>query len=388
MCKLDGRSLTTKCCGDVLRAGTGKAHAGLEARAARCEGCVEYSPTVRGRRLIREIERLRHGSGLSMEAAAQRLGWSTSKMYRLENGRSRITTDDLADMLDLYGVRSPQREALIQLGRDARRRGWWTAYSDVFTGSFVAMEAEAASVRINAHLVPGIFQTPGYAHEMIRRTRPAISAEDAERRVAARTARQDALFSRDDPPEIHVILDEAVLHRQVGGPAVTRQQLTALAETATWPNVTAPGDPVHRRRQRGHGRPFRHPRLPRSGGSAGRLCRGADGRCVRGSRRGGGPVHPGLDPSGHPGSRPGRIRRHDPHASEGAAMTTAQETILTRPWRKSSRSTGGNDCVEVAQTGTSCLIRDSKNPDGARLAVRPQAWAAFIRDIKHGAYRS
>jgi transcriptional regulator with XRE-family HTH domain len=199
---------------------------------------VEYSPTVRGRRLIREIERLRHGSGLSMEAAAQRLGWSTSKMYRLENGRSRITTDDLADMLDLYGVRSPQREALIQLGRDARRRGWWTAYADIFTGSYISMEAEAASIRINAHVVPGIFQTPGYAYEVIRRTGPAISAEDAERRVAARTARQDALFSRADPPEIHVVLDEALLHRQVGGPGVALQQLTALAETAAWPNVT------------------------------------------------------------------------------------------------------------------------------------------------------
>ena len=237
MCKLDGRSLTTKCCGDVLRPGTRKAHAGLKAGAARCEGCVEYSPTVRGRRLIREIERLRHASGLSMEAAAQRLGWSTSKLYRLENGRSRITTDDLADMLDLYGVRSPQREALIQLGRDARRRGWWTAFSDVFTGSFVAMEAEAASVRINAHLVPGIFQTPGYAHEMIRRTRPAISAEDAERRVAARTARQDALFSRDDPPEIHVILDEAVLHRLIGSPQVMHDALVQVAELSRRPYV-------------------------------------------------------------------------------------------------------------------------------------------------------
>jgi transcriptional regulator with XRE-family HTH domain len=199
---------------------------------------VEYSPTVRGRRLIREIERLRHGSGLSMEAAAHHLGWSTSKLYRLENGRSRITTDDLADMLDLYGVRSPQREALIQLGRDARRRGWWTAYSDVFTGSYISMEAEASGIRVNAHLMPGIFQVPGYAHEMIRRTRPAISTEDAERRVAARTARQDALFSRPQPPEIHVILDEAVLHRQIGGPAVMRQQITALAETATRPDVT------------------------------------------------------------------------------------------------------------------------------------------------------
>ena len=69
-------------------------------------------------------------------------------------------------------------------------------------------------------------------------------------------------------------------------------------------------------------------------------------------------------------------------------MTTTQEPVLTRPWRKSRRSTGGNDCVEVAQTGTSCLIRDSKNPDGARLAVRPQAWAVFIHDVKHGVYRS
>ena len=69
-------------------------------------------------------------------------------------------------------------------------------------------------------------------------------------------------------------------------------------------------------------------------------------------------------------------------------MTTTPDTTLSSPWRKSIRSTGGNDCVEVAQAGTSCLIRDSKNPDGARLAVRPQAWAAFTGDIKHGAYGS
>ena len=187
---------------------------------------------------MREIERLRHGSGLSMEATAQRLGWSTSKLYRLENGRSRITTDDLADMLDLFDVRSPQREALIQLGRDARKRGWWTAYVGIFTGSYISMEAEAASIRINAHVVPGLFQTPGYAREVIAATRPAITAEDAERRVAARIARQEALFSRAELPEIHVVLDEAVLHRQVGGPAVMHLQFAALCEAAARPNVT------------------------------------------------------------------------------------------------------------------------------------------------------
>jgi transcriptional regulator with XRE-family HTH domain len=199
---------------------------------------VEYSPTVRGRRLIRELERLRHDSGLSMEAAAKQLGWSVSKLYRLENGRSKISTDDLVDMLDLYGVRSPRREALVQLGRDARRRGWWTAYTDIFTGSYIAMEAEASSIRVNAHVIPGLFQTPGYAYAVITGTRPSVGPEEAERRVAARAARQDALFGRTEQPEIHVILDEAVLHRQVGGPAVMAQQLEALAETATWPQVT------------------------------------------------------------------------------------------------------------------------------------------------------
>ena len=199
---------------------------------------MEYSPTVRGRRLIRELERLRHDSGLSMELAAKQLGWSVSKLYRLENGRSKISTDDLVDMLDLYGVRSPRREALVQLGRDARRRGWWTAYTDIFTGSYIAMEAEASSIRVNAHVIPGLFQTPGYAHAVITGTRPTVGPEEAERRVAARTARQDALFSRTEQPEIHVILDEAVLHRQVGGPAVMAQQLEALAETSTWPQVT------------------------------------------------------------------------------------------------------------------------------------------------------
>jgi transcriptional regulator with XRE-family HTH domain len=198
---------------------------------------VEYNPTVRGRRLIREIERLRRECGLSMEAAAHRLGWSTSKMYRLENGRSRITTDDLEEMLDLYGVHSPQREALIQLGRDARKRGWWTAYADIFTGGYMSMEAEASSIRVNAHMVPGILQIPGYARAVITATRPAITPEDAERRLAARVARQQALFSRDSPPEIHVVVDEGVLHRLVGGPASLRAQIAALHEAAARPNI-------------------------------------------------------------------------------------------------------------------------------------------------------
>jgi hypothetical protein len=63
-------------------------------------------------------------------------------------------------------------------------------------------------------------------------------------------------------------------------------------------------------------------------------------------------------------------------------MTTTPDAPLTRPWRKSSRSTGGQDCIEVAQTQASCLVRDSKNSDDARLVVSRKAWTAFTRHVK------
>jgi transcriptional regulator with XRE-family HTH domain len=199
---------------------------------------MDYSPTVRGRRMMRDITRLRQAAGLSLEAAAQRLDFSQSKLYRLENGRSRVTLDDLEDMLDLYGVRSPQREALIQLARDARRRGWWTAYSDVFTGSYIGLESEASTIKVNAHLVPGFLQTPDYARATITRTGPWLDNSEVERRVAARTARQQALFKQENPPRLHVVLDEAILHRQVGGPEAMSQQLAALTKASTRPDIT------------------------------------------------------------------------------------------------------------------------------------------------------
>jgi hypothetical protein len=62
-------------------------------------------------------------------------------------------------------------------------------------------------------------------------------------------------------------------------------------------------------------------------------------------------------------------------------MTTARDAQLTGPWRTSSRSGGGNECVEVGPTGEGCLIRDSRQPDSTCLAVGRQAWAAFIRHV-------
>jgi transcriptional regulator with XRE-family HTH domain len=187
---------------------------------------------------MRELKRLREAAGITPDEAAQQLDFSKSKLYRIEAGRSRVDADDLEDMLDLYGVHSPQRDALIQLGRESRRRGWWTRYRDVFTGSYVGLESEATSIRINAHIVPGFLQTPGYARAVIAATGPWLETAETERRVAARSARRDALLSRDPRPDIHIVLDESVLRRQVGGPQVMRDQLAALATAAQQPALT------------------------------------------------------------------------------------------------------------------------------------------------------
>lgn len=199
---------------------------------------MDHSPTVRGRRLMREVKRLRELTGLSPDEAAQRLDFSKSKLYRIENGRSRIDADDLEDMLDLYDVRSPDRDALIALGRDSRRRGWWTTYKDVFTGSYVGLESEASRIQVTSHIVPGLFQTPDYARAVIAATGPWLETEETERRVAARAARQRAVLGRDNAPELHVVLDEGALRRDVGDAALMREQLAQLSKTGTRPGIT------------------------------------------------------------------------------------------------------------------------------------------------------
>jgi hypothetical protein len=52
------------------------------------------------------------------------------------------------------------------------------------------------------------------------------------------------------------------------------------------------------------------------------------------------------------------------------------------PWRKSSYSNGSSSCVEVGHTGPQIAVRDTKNPDGPRLAIPAGRWQAFVRTVK------
>lgn len=197
-----------------------------------------YSPTVRRRRLASELRRLRDRAELTIDEVGEKLECSASKISRIETGHVGVTPRDVRDMLELYGVESDELEELVQLSREARKKGWWHNFSEVFTGAFVGLEAEAATLRTyQALLVPGLLQTADYTREVTRAARPTISAAELDRRVAGRQARQQLLFEHE-PPQYWAVIDEAVLCRPVGGPKAMAAQLAQLIELASLPHVT------------------------------------------------------------------------------------------------------------------------------------------------------
>jgi transcriptional regulator with XRE-family HTH domain len=196
------------------------------------------SPTVRRRRLGAELRKHREEAGVTIEAVAERLHCSTSKVSRIETGHTSATPRDVRAMLDIYGIDGDESSELVQISREARQKGWWHPYSTVLTGAYVGLEAEANSVRAyEQQVVPGLLQTEEYARAMIRSARPDISADEVERRVRVRIERQ-SLLMQDDPIDLWMVLDEAVVGRPVGGDAVMRAQIQHLVDRAELPNVT------------------------------------------------------------------------------------------------------------------------------------------------------
>jgi len=195
------------------------------------------SPTIRARRLRRELRRLRDRAELTAEDVATGLGWHRSKVIRVELGHSRVTLNDVQGLLGLYRASEEERESLTSLARQARQKGWWNAYGDVLPDDYVGFEAEATTISTFQSLyVPGLLQTEEYVRAIIHAGRTTADPDEIDRVVAARQARK-ALLSRDVPPKLWIVLDEAVVRRVIGGSKVMRMQLRRLIETSNLPTV-------------------------------------------------------------------------------------------------------------------------------------------------------
>src|SRR5438034_10868323 len=195
---------------------------------------VRSSPTVRRRRLGSELRRLREAAGLTCEQAAAHLDCSASKISRLETARVPARAVDVQALCQLYGAAEDQTAVLVALARESRTEGWWQRFDGVMPdwfGTYVGLEAEAASIRTyEIELIPGLLQTAGYARALFEASEFGAT-DDVEQAVAIRRSRQEILYG-DSPTRYWAVLSEAALHRQIGGPAVMRDQLLYLAEAS------------------------------------------------------------------------------------------------------------------------------------------------------------
>ena len=199
-------------------------------------------PTVLRILLGSQLRRLREAKGVTRDDAGYTIRASGSKISRMELGRVSFKERDVEDLLDLYGVDEEEAKALIALARQANSPGWWHKYSDVLPDWFqvyVGLEEAALLIRLyEVQFVPGLLQTADYARAVIRLGLPSASADEVERRVGLRLARQEVLKKESGGPRLWAVVDEAALRRPIGGGEVMRAQLVRLIEAAREPNIT------------------------------------------------------------------------------------------------------------------------------------------------------
>lgn len=189
------------------------------------------SPTVAHRFLTTRLRDLREATEpkLTQAQVGKILHWSHGKVGQIETRHVSVRREDVAVMLPLYGVTGAELEHYLSLCDSSRKKGWWDGAPGVpqWFKFYVGLEAGAKRLStFELSLVPGLLQTPAYARAVL--ANGIRSETELEYQHGQRMRRQDVLKRSPRPLELHAVIDEAVLHRQVGGPAVMREQLAHL----------------------------------------------------------------------------------------------------------------------------------------------------------------
>ncbi|TCP54116.1 helix-turn-helix protein [Tamaricihabitans halophyticus] len=196
------------------------------------------SPPFWRRRLGKVLRELRESARISPSEACTRLDFSPARLSRMESGQTAPEPVVLKAMLDVYGVPASDWTWYLDLGREARKKGWWQAYGLSAMG-YVALEEAASSVRdFGLAYIPGLLQTEDYVRAVLRDSPARFTKVRFENEVDVRLIRQRRLVSDADALDLTAFVDEGALRRPVGGPQVMRTQLHWLVARAELPNVT------------------------------------------------------------------------------------------------------------------------------------------------------
>jgi transcriptional regulator with XRE-family HTH domain len=179
-----------------------------------------------------ELRRARVAAGFSsQDALAAKLGFDRTVVAKAETGERPPTDDVLAAWCQACRLDDELFGRLVRLARraDGPVPTWFE--------DWLQAEGEAQSLRIwSPTLIPGLLQTAEYARALFLAAQSDTSDDAMDALVAARLERQ-AILDRAEPPDLVVVLDEAVLHRLIGSPQVMHDALVRVAELSQRPYV-------------------------------------------------------------------------------------------------------------------------------------------------------
>jgi transcriptional regulator with XRE-family HTH domain len=179
----------------------------------------------------------REASALTQEQVADRLNWSHSKVVRIESGTVGLSLTDLQALLRLFDVTDAETVARLEDAARIAKRRPWRQYANALDAGFdvyLSYEGVASAIMTFQTLtIPGLLQTKDYARAIFE----ANKSPHVDERLELRQKRQSLLAGADAPTLICVI-DEAALHRQVGGPTVMHDQLVSLRAAAARDRVS------------------------------------------------------------------------------------------------------------------------------------------------------
>ena len=198
-------------------------------------------PTIRRWQLGQELRELREAAKIAPKIAAEELEIGTSTLSKIEGGKQTIKGTYVKLLAPLYGVDSERRDHLLALATEANQSEWYSPYSKWVPDWFrlyLGYESSASAIRTyESELVPGLLQTERYAKAVAEANRPNVTEADLARTLELRRGRQEQM-RQPDSIALHVIINEAVIRRSVGGNAVMREQVEQLVEAAQRPHVT------------------------------------------------------------------------------------------------------------------------------------------------------
>lgn len=174
-----------------------------------------------------ELRRARKARAMSQEELAEKINYSASLVGMVEIGH-RTPSVDFLDRVDAMLETDGLLGRLLTLVKSQAAPPWLREWIEVERDSTVVRWFEPS-------LVPGLLQTEAYARAVLEWGGLLPKAE-VEERMTSRLDRQGVL-NRADPPQVSFVLDDVVLHREVGEPALMAEQFEHLLRVGGLPNV-------------------------------------------------------------------------------------------------------------------------------------------------------